>query len=106
MVAVIAIAAIFILVWKNKISRFRIKAGPVTADLNLNRLQEDLKVIKESVAEVNKAVNHQKTGEPTLVDRVKNIEARLQEGNKNFYYQNECLRAIANHVGLELPEEQ
>jgi hypothetical protein len=106
MVAVIAIAAIFILVWKNKISRFRIKAGPVTADLNLNRLQEDLKVIKESVAEVNKAVNHQKTGEPTLVDRVKNIEARLQEGNKNFHYQNECLRAIANHVGLDLPEEQ
>jgi hypothetical protein len=102
-VALVAIIGLFILIWKNKISRFKIKAGPVTADLGL--LRQDLDVIKESVAQVNKAVNHQRTGEPTLVERVKNIEARLEEGSKNFSFQTDCLRAIANHVGLNLPEE-
>lgn len=60
-----------------------------------------------SVAEINRAVNHQPKDAPTLVERVGVLEGRTEElathGRAHRDWEHQALNALAFHVGCVLP---
>lgn len=60
-----------------------------------------------SVDQINRAVNHQPDEEPTLVQRVRNVEERTEELAKQTRthrdWEHKAFAALAIHVGCHLP---
>lgn len=54
---------------------------------------------RKSLNQINRAVNHVKEGEPTLIERVKNNE---EESREFQHWVTRALTALANQVGVHL----
>jgi len=99
-VALVALLVIGMLIYRGKIHRMTINAGPVHATMDLDALHGRLDRIEQGVAEVNESVNHRKAGDPTLVARVANIEEFVEAFAPVLEWQNGTLAKIAHHVGF------
>lgn len=55
------------------------------------------------VAQVNRAVNHQPPGAPTLVERVEKLEVHREETHEHWRWERRALAAIARNTGTVLP---
>jgi uncharacterized protein YoxC len=73
-------------------------------DVRMGTMSATLTGIDEKVELVNTAVNHVEPGTPTLVSRVGTAEHRLCEIEHHQSWERGALRAVARHVGVELPE--
>lgn len=56
---------------------------------------------RKDLKQINKAVNHVGEGEPTLIQRVKNLEMRSE---KYAEWESAAFKAIADQIGVTLPE--
>lgn len=56
-----------------------------------------------AVAEINRAVNHQPTDGPTLVERVISVERRQEEASAHRLWEVTAFSHLAHHVGCVLP---
>ena len=56
---------------------------------------------RKDIKQINKAVNHVGDGEPTLIQRVKRLEARSE---KHAEWESAAFKAIADQIGVQLPE--
>lgn len=106
LVIVLGVGALIV---KNKIDSVKIKAGPVEASVDMASLHQQVSEIRTMASSINDAVNHRKDGEPTLVQRVENIEANQAINARHQHHeravlewQNTALARIAGHVGLHV----
>lgn len=100
------------LVVKGLIKNFRVEAGPIKARVDLRDLHNDLKEMKSAVTQINDAVNHQREGDPTLVQRVSKIEDAVECAKAHqdaeramFVWLATTIKRIAHHVGI-VPDEE
>jgi hypothetical protein len=88
--------AALLLVWRKAFDRITLKAGSVEASLEaVGKMTASLDAVKESVEQINTAVNHVPRGSPTLVQRVTDTEAKVD-------YLVRAVEAIGQHVGCSL----
>lgn len=103
-----ALLLVAVLVLKRRIDRLQFHAGPIQASVDLTPIHNDLKAVREMVSQVNDAVNHRLDHEPTLVQRVKEMEedffVHQRYERQMFEWQNESLMSLASQVGLTLPD--
>ena len=57
----------------------------------------------QSLDQINTAVNHQVEGEPTLVQRVVNVEHAVASAQLHRGWERDAFRKLASHVGCILP---
>lgn len=56
---------------------------------------------RKDIKQINTAVNHQGPNEPTLIQRVKNIESQSES---HALWEIEVFNAIAKQLGIEVPK--
>lgn len=56
-----------------------------------------------SIDQINTAVNHQVEGEPTLVQRVANVEHAVTTAGLHRAWEKSAFTTLAHHVGCVLP---
>ena len=84
-VLLVGLAAL-VLVWRKAFQSVSIKAGSLEASLD---------AVKQSVEQINTAVNHVVPGSPTLVQRVADTEQKID-------YLVQAVEAIGQHVGCAI----
>lgn len=84
-VLLVGLAAL-VLVWRKAFQSVSIKAGSLEASLD---------AVKQSVEQINTAVNHVAPGSPTLVQRVADTEQKID-------YLVQAVEAIGQHVGCAI----
>lgn len=72
----------------------------VAQSVALTALLINARRTRQDVKQVNRAVNHQPEGAPTLVERVGRIE---KETSAHRTWEHAAFHALARHVGCELP---
>lgn len=55
---------------------------------------------RKAIQQINNAVNHVEPGEPTLIQRVKNMELHT---STHIRWTEEALSALAKQIGVNLP---
>lgn len=100
-VAFAAIVLLGFLVGRNKLRSVNVKAGPVSADFEI--LNKALEEIRETTNQISDAVNHKAEDEPTLVQRVRNIEERQKWEAQALHWVRDALYRVSYNVGVYLP---
>lgn len=78
-----------------------LRGGPVSLDVSL---ATKLETMSTQLEEIGVAVNHSPQGEPTLVERVRNVESTVDALQALSHWQADATVSLASHVGLAIPD--
>lgn len=100
-VVCLAICCAMFLIVRGKIKRVKVDVGPLHTNIDMQREWAE---VRDAVKQINEAVNHRQRGDPTLVERVANLEkqlgAHIEDERTWDAWKIETLTKIAHHVGF------